>query len=94
MRLTVEPLPLDDVERAKRYLIGVRQIQMQTNGAQLAELGRALLLGAGLEELRNFETRIQAVTPGSILEAAARWFDPDRIAEGIVRSMAGGQGEQ
>jgi zinc protease len=85
MRLTVQPLPDEDVERAKRYLIGLRQIRLQTNGAQLAELGRALMLGAGLEEIRNYEARIDAVTPESIREAAARWFDPDRIAEGIVR---------
>jgi predicted Zn-dependent peptidase len=58
---------------------------MQTNAAQLAELGRALLLGAGLEEVRNYETRIEAITSESIREAAARWFDPERIAEGIVR---------
>jgi zinc protease len=85
MRLTAEPLPAEDVERAKRYLIGVRQIQRQTNGAQLAELGRALMLGAGLEEIRSYEARIDAVTPESIRDAAARWFDPDRIAEGVVR---------
>jgi zinc protease len=85
MRLAIEPLPSDEVDRAKRYLIGVRRIQMQTNAAQLAELGRALLLGAGLEEVRNYETRIEAITSESIREAAARWFDPERIAEGIVR---------
>jgi zinc protease len=85
LRLTVEPLPADDVERAKRYLIGARQIQLQTNRAQLAELGAALLLGSGLEEVRNYEERVVAVTPDTIREAAARWFDGDRMVEGMVR---------
>jgi zinc protease len=85
MSLTENLLPDTDVERAKRYMIGAHQIQIQTTRSRHAELASAILLGAGLEEIRSREERIRAVTPAAIRDAAARWFDPDRIVEGVVR---------
>jgi len=85
MKLTVDPLPEEEVDRARRFLIGTHRIQGQTNRARLNEIGTALLLGGGLEEVRNFEDRIREVTPAAIRDAAARWFDEDRIVEGMVR---------
>ena len=84
-RLGEELLPIDEVQRAQRYLIGVWQIAQQTHARQLTDLAHALLLGEGLAELREFETRIRAVDATRIRDAAARWITPDRLVEGIVR---------
>ena len=84
-RLVADPLPDEDVERARRYLIGSRRIRLQTHAARLGELAGALLLGRGIEEIRDYEARIRAVGPERIRQAAAAWLDPDRVAEGIVR---------
>ncbi len=83
--LAVDELPEEELRRARRYTIGAWQIRGQTNGAQLTDLARALLLGEGLERIRAFESRIQAVTPAAIRAAARRYFDRDLLVEGIVR---------
>ncbi|MEX1182889.1 MAG: pitrilysin family protein [Gemmatimonadota bacterium] len=84
-RTAVEPLQPDELERAKRHLIGAWQIRQQTNGRQLAELSSALLLGGGLVELRGHEERVRAVSGEDVRAAAARWLRPERLVEGIVR---------
>jgi zinc protease len=89
--ITDTNLPEEEVRRAKRYTIGAWQIRRQTNGSQLTDLVRALLLGEGLERLRAFESRIEAVTPEAIRETAATYFDRRRLVEGIVRGSGGGR---
>jgi zinc protease len=86
-----EPVTEEEIERARRYALGTWQIRRQTNSAQIADLAGALLLGRGLEELRDYPDRIQAVTPDSILATTRRLFDPERAVEGIVRGTGGGR---
>ena len=84
-RLTVEPLPIEDVQRSQRYTLGTWQIRRQTNSAQVSDLTQAYLLGSGIDEINEIEARIRAVTPESILEAARRYFDPGLTVQGIIR---------
>ncbi|CAN5647181.1 hypothetical protein BH23GEM10_BH23GEM10_10090 [soil metagenome] len=84
-RTAEEPLADDELERARRYLIGSWQISQQTHARQLSDLAHALLLGTGLDELRGFEERVRAVTAADVQAAAARWLRPERMVEGIVR---------
>jgi zinc protease len=85
LRTTVEPLEADEMERARRYLIGSWQIRQQTHSRQLADLAGALLLGEGLTELREFGTRIAAVTAEDVRAAAERWIRPDHVVEAVIR---------
>ncbi|HEY8467990.1 MAG TPA: pitrilysin family protein [Longimicrobiales bacterium] len=87
-RLREEAVTAEELERAKRYTVGAWQIRSQTNAAQLGDLADALLLGRGLAELREFEAAIRAVTADAILDLARRYFDPERVVEGIVRGAA------
>ncbi len=90
LRLRTEPLDEEELERARRYTLGSWQIRTQTNGAQLSELARALMLGDGVPEVREYEDRVRAVTREHVLEAARRWFDPDRLVEGAVHGREPG----
>ncbi len=78
-----------ELERARRYAIGTREIRQQTNAARTGELARALLLGRGVEEIRDFAARVMAVSTDAVLDAAQRWLDPDRSVEGIVYGTGG-----
>jgi zinc protease len=89
VRLAATPLSRTDLERAQRYTVGVRRIQTQTNGARLGQLASALLLGRGLEEIRDFEARVTALTPSVVRDAAVRWLDPARVATGMVHGTGG-----
>lgn len=88
-RLAAEPLAETDLERARRFTIGARQIQTQTNSARLGLLAGALMLGRGLDEIRDFDERVYALTPSSVRDAAARWIDPARVVTGLVRGTGG-----
>ena len=88
LRWTTELLPAADLERAKRYTIGARQIRRQSNAGQLAILAEALLFGGGTTELREYEARIAGVTPEEIRAAAARWLDVKRLVVGVVRGSS------
>jgi zinc protease len=85
LRLRDVPPSEEELERARRYTIGSRRIQTQSNAAQLSELAGALMIGEGLSEIREFEERVQAVTRDQALAVARRWLDPDRLVEGVVR---------
>jgi zinc protease len=84
-RLRQEPPSEEELERARRYTIGSRQIQTQSNAAQLSELAGALMIGEGLAEIREFDERVMAVSRDQALAVAQRWIDPDRLVEGVVR---------
>jgi zinc protease len=90
--LTTERLDDDEVERARRYTIGTWQIARQTNAQQLGQLASAILLGPGLAEIFGYEERILRVTAEDMRAAAAKYLDPARVVEGVVRGVTGGTG--
>lgn len=87
-RLRTEPIGADELDRARRFMIGARRIRRQTGGAQLSDLMTALLIGSGLEELRTYETRLMAFDTEALRAAAERWLDEARVVEGVVRGAA------
>ena len=85
VRTTEEPLAADELERARRYLVGSWQIRQQTHSRQLADLAGALLLGEGLAELREHVPRLEAVSAEDVRAAAERWIRPEHVVEAVVR---------
>jgi zinc protease len=85
LRTAEQPLAADELERARRYMLGAWQIRQQTHARQLADLAYALMLGEGLGELREYESRIRAVNAEQVRAAAARWLDGEHMIESIVR---------
>jgi len=80
-----EPVSESELFRASRYLIGSHSIAMQSSSVLLGEMLDAWLFGEGLEELDQFESRVNAVTAHDIQAYAQSAFDPERRVEGIVR---------
>jgi predicted Zn-dependent peptidase len=52
----------------------------------LADLVDAFLFGS-LRELAEYDERVNAVTAASMMDVAAKYFDPSRRVEGIVRGV-------
>jgi zinc protease len=86
-RLREEPVTDEELERAKRYAIGVHAIRQQSGGAVLSDLIDAYLVRA-LTELVEHHARVLAVTPESKRRVAEQYFDQSRRVEGIVRGRA------
>ena len=80
-----EPVSESELFRSSRYLIGSHAIAMQSSSVLLGEMLDAWLFGEGLEELDQFESRVNAVTARDIQAFAQSAFDPNRRVEGIVR---------
>jgi zinc protease len=76
-----------EIERARTYAVGAWQIRQASGVAVLNDLADAWLHDA-LESLASYPADLAAVTPRAMLEAAQRWFDPERRVEGIVRGTA------
>jgi zinc protease len=84
-QLRDEAVREEEIERARRYLVGTHAIGQQSGGAVLAELIDAWSFGDGLVELAEYRERLLAVTAGEVQELAQRWFDAERRVEGVVR---------
>ncbi|WP_373060821.1 M16 family metallopeptidase [Gemmatimonas sp.] len=78
----------EEMERARRYLIGTHAIAQQSGGSVLGELVDAWLFGEGLHERHEVVHRLAAVQGDDVLRMARASFDPSRMAEGVVRGMA------
>jgi zinc protease len=77
----------DELERARRYAIGAWQIRQSSGAAVLSDLAEAFLWGR-LEEIARYPKDLAKVTPERMRTLAARWFDPARVVEGVVRGRA------
>jgi zinc protease len=91
-QLRDEPVRVEELERARRYLVGTHAIAQQSGGSVLADLVDAWAFGggpAGLEELAAYASRIEAVSPADIQALAQRWFDAEHRVEGVVRGRHG-----
>jgi len=84
-RLRAEPVTVEELQRAKTYALGTHAIGRESGGSRLGEMLDAWLVGTGLAELADYETRIAAVTVDDVLAVANRYFDEQRRVEGIIR---------
>lgn len=80
-----QPPTADELARARRYLIGTHAIAQQSGGAVLSEMVDAWMFGEGLHEPHEVTDHLAAVTAHDVQALAARYFDPSRLAEGVVR---------
>ena len=71
-RLVEEPVSGDELSRAKRYEIGTNAIRQESGAAILADVLDCFILGTGLSELSEFESRISAVSVEEIQAARAQ----------------------
>lgn len=83
-----EAAPTDEeMERARRYLIGTHAIAQQSGSSVLGDMADAWLFGEGLHERHDVVDRLAAVRGADVLRMARASFDPSRVAEGVVRGL-------
>ncbi|MBM4276407.1 MAG: insulinase family protein [Deltaproteobacteria bacterium] len=80
-----EGLTGDEVERAKRYLIGNFEIGLQTNGAHARQMSGDELMGLGYDHLERYPGEIQKVTREDVHRMAKKYFNLDAYALAIIR---------
>ena len=75
----------EELERAKRGLIGARKSQLQTNAQIGLQTGLDELYGLGWDDYKKYYQRVQTVTVEDIRRVANRYFDDDRQVLSIVQ---------
>lgn len=80
-----EGLTEEEVERAKRYLIGNFEIGLQTNGAHASQMSMDELLGLGYDHLQRYPDEIQRVTREDVHRVAKTYFNLNAYALAIIR---------
>ncbi|HYW32388.1 MAG TPA: pitrilysin family protein [Gemmatimonas sp.] len=86
-RLRAEPPSDDEMERARRYLIGTHAIALQSGASVLGDMVDAWLFGSGLHELLETETMVARVTADDVLSLARRYYVEGNVVEGVVRGV-------
>jgi zinc protease len=84
-RFVEAPPTAEELERAKRYLVGTHAIAQQSGASVLSDLVEAWLHGTGLHERHEEVPQLERVTAGDVQAVAQRYFDPSRVVEGLVR---------
>ncbi len=78
------PISSEELERAKKYIIGGYEIDLQRNGAQAADMSFNERYGLGWDEFMRFPERITALTAEDVLRAARKYIRLDAPVLGIV----------
>lgn len=84
-KIKQEGLTEEEVERAKRYLIGNFEIGLQTNGAHASQMSMDELLGLGFDHLQRYPDEIQRVTREDVHRVAKTYFNLNAYALAIIR---------
>jgi zinc protease len=80
-----EGLTEEEVDRAKRYLIGNFEIALQTNGAQASQFSLDELYGLGFDHYQKYPQKIQKVTKEEVNRVAKQYFNLEAYAIAVIR---------
>jgi zinc protease len=80
-----EGLTEEEVERAKRYLIGNFEIGLQTNGAQANLFSLDELYGLGFDHYQRYPQEIQKVSKEDVHRVAKEYLNLEAYAIAVIR---------
>lgn len=77
-------IPTEELERAKRYLVGAHEIGLQRASARASTMSLSELYGLGYDEYVRYAGRIETVTAKRVREVAQEIIRFDRVVRSIV----------
>jgi zinc protease len=77
--LTEKPPTAEEVEDAKKYLLGNLPFRFTTSAGVASQLLTAEQNGLGLDYLENYRKSVSAVTPEEVLAVARKYLDPEHM---------------
>jgi zinc protease len=83
-RIRSEQVTDDELNRAKRYLVGSHKIGLQTMQSKADEVFFPALYGQDLDLALSFKRRIESVTAQQIREAAVKYLDPENYTLAVI----------
>jgi zinc protease len=89
-RLRDEPVSREELEQARKYLLGSYEISLQTNTAQGDELAFNELYGLGIEGGDRYREALARVTPAAVQAAARSHLTLEAYTLAVVGPRAAG----
>ena len=83
-RIAEEPLPEDELRRAKDHLKGRLVLGMESSGTRMNRIGRAVLTGTELLTVDETVDRIEAVTADDVLDLARAHWQPAALSAAAI----------
>lgn len=83
-RVRQDRVTAQELNRAKRYLIGTHAIDLQRCGARAMSLALGERFGLGYDNYVRYPERIAEVTADDVLRVARRFWDPAHLIEVVV----------
>jgi zinc protease len=83
-RVRDEPVPEEELARARQHLIGTHEIGLQRNGARAALMALDACYGMGTDNFLHYAERVAAVSARDVRDVAQRIIDFERSALAIV----------
>jgi len=83
-RIATLPVDADELDSARRYLIGTTALSTQTQSGLTEYLVALSLAGLGLDYLRDLPKRLEKVTVEEVRDAAAEYLAPAQLPTVIV----------
>ena len=84
-KVVSEPPEPEDLERARRNLIGNFAIDQQRNAAHAGHMALSSLYDLGADAFQHYVGRVEAVSRDDLMRVARRVIDLDRYVEAVIR---------
>jgi predicted Zn-dependent peptidase len=79
-RLVSEPVPTDELQRAKEHLKGRMILGLESTSSRMTRLGKGVITNTEILSLDELAERIEAVTSEQVLELAAEVYAPAALS--------------
>src|SRR5262249_47224487 len=83
-KIRSEPVSGPELNRAKKYLVGSYELDLQRNAHVATQLAFNEVYGLGAEEWKKFPDKIEEVTREDVLEVAEKYIRVDAYVLSIV----------
>ncbi len=83
-RLTREPVPIDELNKAREHAIGAFRLSLETALSHAFRTGEDLLQEGRIRSVEEIVDALRAVTPDDILRVAQRVVQPGNLAVAVV----------
>jgi predicted Zn-dependent peptidase len=80
VRLVTEPVPADELQRAKEHLKGRMILGLESTSSRMTRLGKGVITETEILSLDGLAERIEAVTSEQVLELASQTYRPASLS--------------
>jgi predicted Zn-dependent peptidase len=87
-RMADEPLPADELRRAKDHLKGRLVLSLESPGTRMNRIGKALLTGTELLTIDEIIERVDAVSADDVQALAAEHWNPEAMSAAAIGPSA------